>query len=509
MSRFIRYSIGLILAVMVLYWSAVACIATGFYLKLNGVWGLVGFSSYVAFVGGVSFWAIALRKRCLKNAKSSQLAWGMAIVAFVVQIVFIVIVRTWFGQSMISDFTRAQQCLESGRVMTLHHPMFKYWVNYEMILSLLGSLTVPSLWVGQLLNAVCIALSVYPIYRIADSIAGKDVGIVVSALSIFYPTNLMYGTILTQEYICAALIVWGVYLLLKAFESEALKRVDVVNGCLAAIVLSAAELVKPVVPIVWAGLIVSLLFRIGTFANKKWPVMCVAKLFFVIFAMYIISYKSFSVLDGYLIERVSSQKCPAQSAVPWKQLLIGLDVESRGVYTTELAQGYNLSDAEARERCIAKMKRNIGRLPHLVGEKMIRLHWSDRWASNWFLQTLKRTSDCDLSAFAQAGFLINVFMILLSASTILCTYWKRALIDMRDVFPLVILFGFTMLIGFLEMQCRYRTSIYPVYFLSMALGLEFALKRLSRLCCKGNQDNSRDGMVEGEKRIHHSSMWLL
>lgn len=473
-----KYCLSALLIFMSLYWMAAVVVTGWVFLKFMGLSGLFGFlwlaALFLPLLGGVLY----TRRKLVLFGTEQATGWFLVLCCFFLYLIFLVAVCCFSPQQMVSDFSKAQQCLESGRIMTLHNPAFKHWCNYEVLLSACGVLFYPTLLTGQLLNIVCISLAVYPVFRMIARMTDQCTATVISLAMIVYPTNLLFGTFLVQDFVFAALAVWGMYAFLAAMDNPRLvmKTTLVLS---AAFFWAVAQTLKPIIPVVLVALAGGIMLiclakeKVRGFFKRSCTVFFALMLFFVFFN---------KLIGGGMLTFYEHSPSRGYSLVPWKALLVGLDVKNEGRYSEDAAKTRAMTSDEAREICLRRIKEDYRSYPVLFAKKTIRLHCCDKWALGWFESSTTGNGAILPAAVVYSGHFAFVVLIAISILYSTIIWLRRKTLDFGFLLSILIVFGFTALLCLVETQGRYRTAFYPMYFISMSYGVA-ALRSVKGLKC--------------------------
>ena len=392
--------------------------------------------------------------------------WLLVFLGFLASVVIDMVLVFGFGQAMVSDFKAAQHCVEAGIPKIWHVGMASHWKIYELLISFIGSVTHPSLLTAQLINSVCISAVIYPVYKIAFRISGTHVAILVSTFLAFSPTILLYGSFLTSEFLCATFMMYAFYVCtLIKIDSSSFIRKNILFIFGAAILLVIADFFKPLgVIFIGASIMYGILFLILWCRDWRYVVrMLIIGCIFI--TVYKISQREFRVV----IERLCPEEGQIQyrTGVHWYGLMVGLSGDS-GVYTAEISKfAQSLTPEESKKYLIKQIKCEWRKMPKLFAKKFARLYWSDRWVCGWLAQTIESfhgVRPCLLTGLT-VGWYFNVVLFFgagIFGVVVMCL--KRQGGVGAGVFSLLVILGFTILILLIEVQARYRMSVYPFYF---------------------------------------------
>lgn len=148
--------------------------------------------------------------------------WILMCTFFFMYLAFLQIVPHLGQIRMPYDSLRAQKSLEAGHFAFFRPLRLYYWINYDCVLSALGMIFSPKLIVGQIFNAVCRALALYPIFRLCERVSGRRLARFVTMLVGFSPTLTIYASTLVGDYLSVLFYLYAVYLFLLVPDWERL-----------------------------------------------------------------------------------------------------------------------------------------------------------------------------------------------------------------------------------------------------------------------------------------------
>jgi len=386
---------------------------------------------------------------------------------FVVQVAVIRIMGFGTGQKMVSDYALAQAALEAGKVSCGHPVGVAYWHDYEILLSVLGMIFGPHLLTGQIVNALCVTLVVFPVYKLARRTCGGWLATLIVMLMGFSPVYLVYATMLTSEFLGATALLYALLALdVLMFNPGGAKRL-LWHSVLCGVLLAISEMFKPLAILFLGGMVVC--------AAMTWLCGCRSKrslvrLLLVCFLVFVAFGKAKEVLSAVCDSTAGeAARSSATGVVPWRGLVVGLNQASRGMWSAEISGlAHSMTDEQAREFVINRARAEYRDYPHLFGEKFKILYATDSWMGFWHNQTTGGTLPPVVSRVRDGGYLAAQWLFFAAAIGFLLFRGR----EWKDVFPVffsaLIVISFTLVIMVLEVQERYRVSVYPFYFLSLA-----------------------------------------
>ena len=391
----------------------------------------------------------------------------MSIFFLCVHAMVIQLVDGYLQMRMSSDFLQVQRCLQSPNIVVLHPPIFSYWCNHELLLSILGKIFGPHLQVAQYLNALCCVGILFPVFKLVEQVSGRRIATFVAFLVGAYPTNYLYSTLLTSEYLCAFFLIWAFFFLVKADQCDGDWKSSVYWLALCGANLGLAQVTKPFVPVFLASALVMLLVlvpRIRARETCRWLVG-----FLILIVVFLAVSKSVQGLYSRIAE---PQKVFAEGGNLKQTLVKGLDLEGRGrcsVANAKLVK--SMSEKETSAYLAMAIKRDFKEYPVLFAEKFDRVHASEQGIMDWFsvsvkarMQVLPQWLKCLVGNY----YLLFRVLFFLGALGFCFTALSSRTRLVPGLFSAVFVCGFAVLLMIVEAHGRYRTPMYPFAFVMLA-----------------------------------------
>ncbi len=391
----------------------------------------------------------------------------MSIFFLCVHAMVIQLVDGYLHMRMSSDFLQVQKCLQSSNIVVLHQPIFSYWCNHELLLSILGKIFGPHLQVAQYLNALCCVGVLFPVFKLVEQVSGRRIATFVAFLVGAYPTNYLYSTLLTSEYLCAFFLIWAFFFLVKADQCSGDWKSSVYWLALCGLNLGLAQITKPFVPVFLASALVMLLVlspRIR--ARETYRRLAGFLILVVVFAAVSKS------VQGFYSRIAEPQKVCAEGGNLKQTLVKGLDLEGRGrcsVANAKLVK--SMSEKETSEYLAMAIKRDFKEYPVLFAEKFDRVHASEQGIMDWFSVSVKarmRVLPQWLNRLVGNYYLLFRVLFFLGALGFCCTALSSRARLMPGLLSAVFVSGFAVLLMIVEAHGRYRTPMYPFAFVMLA-----------------------------------------
>jgi 4-amino-4-deoxy-L-arabinose transferase-like glycosyltransferase len=369
---------------------------------------------------------------------------------------------------------------------------FPHVIGYPFILSLLFRITGPSPQAGLYLNLAASLFSVFLTYRIARSLSGRFAGMLALFLTAFWPSQILYGTILGSEavFTCLLLICIRLFLYFYRYPVTLGNRENSMFLCVAlGVLIALTNAVRPLAVILLIAAVLMILpFKVRFTKNEK---MLNGKLSRAScqgwFLALVISF-SFILTNQLISSSISNAiayKLPGAAESFGFNLMVGVNIEAKGAWNQQdadfLVDTFAATDsaqaAHKASRGVAFAR--IGSDPlgvlNLAMEKFTLLWGNDDYARTWttlFLGqqgglTAERQNMID--RFTQLNSIFYMFSVFFSAVFGLSLLHRR---NTQPVLALILLFiGTAALHMFLESQNRYHYFILPLFAVLASMGI--------------------------------------
>ena len=189
------------------------------------------------------------------------------------------------GQLMMPyDSLRAQKSLESGHFAFFRPLKFYYWINYDFVLSALGMLFSPKLIVGQVFNAVCRALALYPIFKLSERVSGRRMARFVTVLAGLSPALSLYATTLVGDFTSAMFYLYAVYFFLSVPNWNAASVNNISFWILVGLFAGMGYLFKTISFLYFAAFMVWMIFKGLECRRAKMVLLLVVSFLVIVFS---------------------------------------------------------------------------------------------------------------------------------------------------------------------------------------------------------------------------------
>lgn len=445
---------GLIFLATLVYYTS-AC--------MRGTYAWTDVASCMAVVAFLWMLVWAIQHRLRLNAMG--VAVVVMVLAFICHVVVIRLTHALCAQTMYSDFLRVQKCVEAEGVVFSHAPMHFYWCNFELLVSVLGKVFCRDMQVVQYLNALACSIVLIPFYLLSERVSSRGWALAASLALGMSPSMLMYGTMLSSEFVGMALLMGAFWFFLEMLRTRDDLRTTLSMAVGCGVLLGGSQLMKPMGALfVMAALVV--LVQVWSKSVSKAAALRLGACFLVMVVAYKGTYQggqsAFSALAGPKVELKSSVNLP-------RMLAVGLNTESKGGFSEAFcAKLYNMTEAEQRDYLKGAIKRDFWKYPALFARKFAMLYNNEWWGFGCYSRTIAPVKIAGwVPRKTDSWYFMSAGLAALGALGFLVFLWKNGFGDeaMPGLMALLLLLAFTALEMLIEVQGRYRSSLYPLYFM--------------------------------------------
>ncbi len=471
------------------------------YLWCGGLLCALALALGLVCAGAGIFGASSSRRHALRRKRRHGPAAERAVVAAVM--LLSAALRIWTIAKLpitpSSDFQTYYQVAEllvkgglSGSGYSGYIAEFPHVIGYPFVLSLLFRITGTSVRAGLYLNLAASLLGVFVTYRIARSLFGRLAGMTALFLEAFWPSQILYGTILGSEsvFTCMLLICIWLFLYLYRYPVTLGNRESSMFLCVAlGVSLALTNAVRPFATILLIAAVLCIVpYTVQFNQNEKmlngrlsrascqgWFLALVISLSFVLC----------SQLISVSISNAVAYKLPSGSVSFGYNLMDGVNVKAKGAWNQQDADYFahvfsSTNSAQAAQQASRDVAfERIGGDPlgvlNLSVEKFTMLWGNDDYAATWTALFLGQQGG--LTPERQA--VIDRFTRLNDAFYLFAVFFSAvfgfSLFRQKNAQPaqgMILLFiGTVVLHMFLENQNRYHYFVLPVFaiFASMAV----------------------------------------
>ena len=147
--------------------------------------------------------------------------------------------------TQVSDFATSLNSSFNLDFQGDYYRVFTHWIIYPTIINFLYKLFGEFQIVAYLFNAIILIIVSIIIYKIGTHLfKNKKYGFWASLIYIFWPANILYTMIFTQEHLCALLLLLSLYLFLKVVNSNFKQYINIILLFLIGVLLGISTFLK-------------------------------------------------------------------------------------------------------------------------------------------------------------------------------------------------------------------------------------------------------------------------
>jgi 4-amino-4-deoxy-L-arabinose transferase-like glycosyltransferase len=353
--------------------------------------------------------------------------------------------------------------------------VFPHRLGFPMLLSIFYKIFGGYVLTGKLLNVLLSVVTAFLLYWIGEKIFSKNIGFIAAFLFAFWPTQIMYVSVIGSENMFVVFLLSSILMFLKAFETQT-KRKGIILYVLSGVLISFAQFIRPqamlLVPVffIYCFIVNSDKFNMIKNLVKAVTVTLVIVIAFVAFfsVLCITDYQ----LNGINMFRSSSGYF----------MLVGTNYKYNGMYNNEDAQvvreynwDFNTVHSNAQRLAINRILSNPVQFVKLVQKKNVILWGDDSYGVSWSLSDLSSQNKLSrffvrneyiLQAISQ---LYYICILIFSLFGCICIFKD---LNKKTNF-IIFIFAFNVIAyEFLEIQSRYHYPAVILILIIAALGIK-------------------------------------
>lgn len=394
---------------------------------------------------------------------------------------YIIIISIGIDTNQVSDFNTA--FLNSKEeVPNVWYRIFSNWLLYVKYLQVFVSTPLT----GIVLNALLTAASSVLIYSLMLLYGFKTrVAIMASLIFIFWPAHLFYIILLSPEFV-------NIFLVLVALNLFKLAAIKLENKYIswplfmaASAVLAVGGFFKSIDAIALIAIGIVALLNVLQHSTNDRPVRLywkryAAVLLIVIVSFFISKHGIYAYLDSYAGAKVNRDTTP-------HFIYVGLSPFTNGSWSREAANVYEIYVKENNFDFDAAKKLTYEQLSSEIKEhknitlSMLNAKMDRAWSNNAYLYFVNQTINNDKASAMNRDYWLDNYSPMVQlywmGVCILTTIGAVATVFVKKgndllLFSSLIVFGFALVLLFIENQPRYKCVLYPYMSILAACGLE-------------------------------------
>jgi hypothetical protein len=463
----------------VLVFGYITLLAAGFcYGSIMG-WPVIFF--LLLFVGLVLL-AIGLNFLMNKlNPNVYVLLSCIVIAALAMRLLWMLNVNTALSNDF-KDYSEYAVAIAKGNAGHPSHfyEIFPFAVGYPLVLSVWYKIFGTTLVMGKVLNIVCSLVLLLLIYAVANLVFGRKTACIAGILVAFWPTQIMYTSVMATEHVFGVFFMLSVLLTLLIGNSIGQRRAHVFSLILGA-TITLAQLVRPMAFLLLPCILVYLFLFTELKDGLIKALVRKASIVAAVSASYLIC---ISILNSAVFNITGVD---LSTSSPGFNLLIGTNTEYGGMWNEDDAkllddfgQDAERIQKEAMRRGIARIKSDlVAFMKFALGEKMGNMWADEEYGYSWSTEVLINESRFTgfmennsklIEASYQVFYVLLLFMAV--AGSIFAFVSKKNEISLMMLIALAVVSAHL----FLEVQDRYS---YPVM-ASLVVVAAFGVDRLTK-----------------------------
>lgn len=395
--------------------------------------------------------------------------------SFLISLFFIKLLPSlvYCENNMAWDSLMVLKSINAGKICFFHPIRNQYWCNYEILNSIIGVIFNGGLSACRVFQAMACAVTVFPVFSLSMQIAGRKIARVVALLLAMSPTLIMYSMLPTSEFLSASLLMFSAYFLIKGFNQKKLGFVGFLYVLLAGVFWGLSDLFKTISVVV---LVTASVILIIYFCYFGWK--CGLRIMMILIMFVLVSSVARQSGQIVLAELAQTPKLinssESMTSTLQYELALGLDVEYEGFWNKKLALDFLKMSKECQHKFVEDaVARNWKQYPMLMIRKFRNIHGSDCYHHGAVRQFISVFRDQKgryrppswVVPIADIGTVFFKVFFLLGAIGLFMSRKQPFMVVLPGLFAALIILLFAGIEQLIEGHGRYKTAIYPFYFM--------------------------------------------
>jgi hypothetical protein len=367
---------------------------------------------------------------------------------------------------------------------------FPHVIGYPYILSKVFGIFGVSVSVGLYFNMAISLISIFLAYRIARLICGKVGGLIALTLVAFWPSQILYINHLASEPVFTCMVLLSIWLAVYLFKypfANGKASVCLLLNLVLGVSLAIGGAIRPMSIILLIAIIICIFpskIKLNKDKDSVGLIESGMSKGWIRVLVIIISYILFLQIVSGAITRTIDRELPGSSVSFGYNLLVGLNIDSKGAWNEQDAKLLNDKFLEtdsaaealksARKEALKRIQKDPIGIANLLLEKYTLLWKNDDYAAYWNLLSMQQQNTLTPERKALFGHLVlwnNLYYLLCVLFSTLAgiALWFRKKVGAEHI--LILLFiGTAILHMILESQNRYHYDILPLFAILTAVG---------------------------------------
>ncbi|KAB1439454.1 ArnT family glycosyltransferase [Candidatus Galacturonibacter soehngenii] len=372
--------------------------------------------------------------------------------------------------------------------------MFPHVMGYSYILKTLFKVVGTSVLAGQYLNVFFSVMTVFFTYRIGRKLGGRTAGIIGLVLSAFWPSQVLYITMLSAEYSFTFFLFLSIWIFLSLvidYDKKTKKAgKGIIMHMLLGVLIALAAAIRPMALILLIAIVLTIVpqkMKLPTVHKNTIPLtLRMLEKGWIRCILIIIPYFILSNVITTNIELAVNKTLPSASTSFGYNLLVGLNTESIGGWNDEDASLLYASMEQTgsatkahitcRDLALQRITSNPKGIFNLFIHKYELLWGNDDYGATWNIAFLDEQGNLtkDRSDFLYALRDANniLYMIVIFLALISLIYLWKTKGNFAYVLVLVYL-GTVVMHLFVESQNRYHYFILHIFMILASMSVPF------------------------------------
>ncbi|MBA4687320.1 MAG: glycosyltransferase family 39 protein [Candidatus Galacturonibacter soehngenii] len=379
--------------------------------------------------------------------------------------------------------------------------MFPHVMGYSYILKTLFKVVGTSVLAGQYLNVFFSVMTVFFTYRIGRKLGGRTAGIIGLVLSAFWPSQVLYITMLSAEYSFTFFLFLSIWIFLSLvidYDKKTKKAgKGIIMHMLLGVLIALAAAIRPMALILLIAIVLTIVpqkMKLPTVHKNTIPLtLRMLEKGWIRCILIIIPYFILSNVITTNIELTVNKTLPSASTSFGYNLLVGLNTESIGGWNDEDASLLYASMEQTgsatkahiacRDLALQRLTSNPKGIFNLFIHKYELLWGNDDYGATWNIAFLDEqgnlTKDRSELLYTLRDANNILYMIVIFLALISLIYLWKTKGNFAYVLVLVYL-GTVVMHLFVESQNRYHYFILQIFMILASMSVPFLYEDAKR-----------------------------
>ena len=406
--------------------------------------------------------------------------WIVMAVFFLFYVVIMLLAPEMGQRKMPYDSLRAQKSLEAGHIAFYRSLKFYYWVNYDLLLSILGIVFSPKLIVGQVLNAICRAAVLYPVFRLGERISGRRMARFATIATALSPALTLYSTVLVGEFLSVMFFLYAVYFFVVKSDWERFSANNLVLWLVTGLLLGLGTIFKTIAFLYFLAFMVFIAIVVLEKRKIRMALLLLTSMCAIGLAYKVVlGVRSDVFVAAREISKARGEPGSFTDGVIY-EMWLGLCVQTGGSYSPARDKAFRSAPKAEQSAMVKNMLLNdMKKYPEFFVYKFKRVWGSNDSAGSilwWYRASCQNNcynardkNYCPtwLMPLLRAEHLLVSLLFFLGASGFALAMYRRRRMDswVIGVMSMTIVLSYAGMSMIIESHGRYRTSIYPFFFM--------------------------------------------